>query len=87
MRSGNERLMPSKFTTLIHCYDRFDHLQAGGGGYGCPLERDPEAVLRDVRDGKVSLNSARSAYGVVIDATLGTVDIAATMAERASRSS
>jgi N-methylhydantoinase B len=38
----------------------------GGGGYGPALERDPEAVARDVLDGYVSVEDARSSYGVVI---------------------
>ena len=40
---------------------------AGGGGWGDPLERDAGLVERDVRGGFVSLESARSEYGVVID--------------------
>ncbi len=36
----------------------------GGGGWGDPLERDPEAVLRDVRWGKVSVAAAHVDYGV-----------------------
>ena len=39
----------------------------GGGGYGPAWERDPERVLRDVREGKVSLSRARECYGVAID--------------------
>lgn len=39
----------------------------GAGGYGDPTERDPALVLRDVRDGKVSLEAGRRDYGVVID--------------------
>jgi len=39
---------------------------AGGGGYGLPLERDPERVLADVVNGYVSLEAARDIYGVVI---------------------
>jgi N-methylhydantoinase B len=39
----------------------------GGGGYGDPLDRDPEKVRWDVREGFVSLTSARDVYGVVID--------------------
>jgi N-methylhydantoinase B len=35
----------------------------GGGGYGDPDERDPEAVRRDVRLGKLSAEAARDAYG------------------------
>jgi N-methylhydantoinase B len=34
----------------------------GGGGYGPPSERDPEAVRRDVREGYVSEAEARRAY-------------------------
>ncbi|WP_419553414.1 hydantoinase B/oxoprolinase family protein [Candidatus Poriferisodalis sp.] len=39
---------------------------AGGGGYGSPLERDPDLVLTDVRERYVTLGRARDAYGVVI---------------------
>jgi N-methylhydantoinase B len=38
----------------------------GGGGYGDPFEREPAAVLSDVRNGLVSLAAARRDYGVVI---------------------
>ncbi|KWX00779.1 N-methylhydantoinase B [Carbonactinospora thermoautotrophica] len=38
----------------------------GGGGWGDPLDRDVDAVVRDVRDGKVSVQGARDDYGVVI---------------------
>lgn len=36
----------------------------GAGGYGDPRERDPEAVRRDVRDGKVSPDKAKEEYGL-----------------------
>jgi N-methylhydantoinase B len=39
----------------------------GGGGYGPPSARDPERVLEDVREGYVSPEQAREAYGVAID--------------------
>jgi N-methylhydantoinase B len=38
----------------------------GGGGYWAPGGRDPDAVLQDVVDGKVSIESAERDYGVVI---------------------
>jgi N-methylhydantoinase B len=41
----------------------------GGGGYGDPLERDPEAVLLDVLNGYVSIEAAARDYGVVIRST------------------
>ena len=40
---------------------------AGGGGYGNPLERDPEMVERDVIEEYVSIEAAKKDYGVVID--------------------
>ena len=45
-------------------------LTGGGGGYGKPLERDPEAVRQDVIDGYVSLEHARTAYGVELTSDL-----------------
>lgn len=38
----------------------------GGGGWGHPYDRDPDAVLRDVREGFVTPESARADYGVAI---------------------
>ena len=50
----------------------------GGGGYGDPLERDPQMVLRDVINEYVSLEKAKEEYGVVIDETAMAVDGQAT---------
>ena len=47
----------------------------GGGGYGNPLERDPEMVLNDVREGYVSFECASVDYGVVIDPDTLTIDV------------
>ncbi|MGV9710335.1 hydantoinase B/oxoprolinase family protein [Gordonia sp. NPDC003424] len=46
--------------TILRC------LTNGGGGWGDPLTRDPEAVLRDVRNEYVSIEGARRDYGVVV---------------------
>lgn len=55
------------------------HLETGGGGgFGDPFERDPQAVLEDWLDGKVSLDSARADYGVAIDVAARAVDAGAT---------
>jgi len=43
------------------------HNWQGGGGFGDPLDRDPEAVARDVRTGAVSAASAIAIYGVVLE--------------------
>jgi N-methylhydantoinase B len=47
-------------------------IQAGGGGFGDPFERDPESVLQDVRDGLVTVEGALSDYGVAVDLANGT---------------
>lgn len=39
----------------------------GGGGYGDPLDRDPERVARDVANGLVSHGAAEEIYGVILD--------------------
>jgi len=58
---------------------------AGGGGYGDPLEREPELVARDVREGYVTAERAREDYGVVVDPETGEVDAAATESLRRDR--
>jgi N-methylhydantoinase B len=44
----------------------------GGGGWGDPLDREPERVVHDVRLGAVSERAAEAGYGVVLrDSKLG----------------
>jgi N-methylhydantoinase B len=67
--------------------DMFTRPSAGGGGFGDPLDRDPEAVKEDVADGYVSVDRARKDYGVVVrevdaDLALYEVDEEATAEER-----
>jgi N-methylhydantoinase B len=42
------------------------YINNGGGGWGDPMSRDPEAVKRDVRDGFVTIEGAARDYGVVV---------------------
>lgn len=42
------------------------YLTNGGGGWGDPLDRDPERVKRDVRDGYLTIAAAEREFGVVI---------------------
>ncbi len=58
--------------------DMVRHELAGGGGYGWSFERDPELVLEDVLNDKVSLVAARKEYGVVLDTDPLAVDEART---------
>jgi N-methylhydantoinase B len=63
----------------------------GGGGWGDPFERDVDAVVRDVRDGYVSIAGAERDYGVAItgdphnDPEALTVDLEATRRLREAR--
>jgi N-methylhydantoinase B len=76
------RVLPSKPTMTFRRGDVFRHELAGGGGWGDPLERDPERVLLDVRNEVVSPFQAREAYGVVLDLERWRVDEAATRLQR-----
>jgi N-methylhydantoinase B len=55
----------------------------GGGGFGPPLERPAEGVANDVRQGYVSAEVAKTAYGAVLNGD-GSVDVEATKAGRRS---
>jgi N-methylhydantoinase B len=79
---GKARLLP---------YCEFDLAQndvlyrrnSSGGGYGDPLERDPEWVLNDVITGIVSSKAARDIYGVVLEGEALRLDHAETQTLRA----
>jgi N-methylhydantoinase B len=89
-RAGADRAewLGSVFSDVsINSGDVFSRPTAGGGGYGDPLERDPERVREDVADDYVSLERARRDYGVVlnvVDADLAkyAIDAEATRRER-----
>jgi N-methylhydantoinase B len=59
--------------------------KGGGGGWGDPLDRDPAAVLTDVRDGLVSREAALADYGVHLDDAGRTVLGDETLRERTTR--
>ena len=62
--------------------EAFEYAFGGGGGWGDPLERDPQRVCEDVLDEYVTPEGARRDYGVVLRGSLEaldlTVDLAAT---------
>jgi N-methylhydantoinase B len=64
---GSIEEVPSKARLQLAAGDVLRVLTGGGGGYGDPFERAPEAVLADVLDQKVSPDAARERYGVVIE--------------------
>ncbi|HEY6364143.1 MAG TPA: hydantoinase B/oxoprolinase family protein [Candidatus Binatia bacterium] len=74
---GQEKILPYcnfEFTETDVLYMRV----ASGGGYGDPLERDPECVRRDVLNSIVSPAAARDIYGVVLTGVDCAVDHEAT---------
>jgi N-methylhydantoinase B len=72
-------------TARIKKGDAFAVRSGGGGGFGDPKKRPAETVANDVRQGYVSIDSARDDYGVVCDAA-GNLDVRATEVLRASGS-
>ena len=95
-RKANIDALPASLDTLTgeSSFDQFwGHLELeegdaqyvrfmGGGGYGDPIDRDPELVLADVRAGLVGDVAARGIYGVVVQGEL--VDETATAERRAA---
>src|SRR4029077_12976787 len=80
--SGEVVELPSKIDQVpVAAGDTRVFRTAGAGGWGDPLDRDPELVLRDVLRDLVSPEAALHAYGVVVAGEA--VDLAATETERA----
>ena len=79
---GRAEELPSKLTRTLHAGDVIRHEQAGGGGYGDPLRRDPAQVSADVADEKISAAFAEEKFGVVLSPDSLEPDIAASEARR-----
>ncbi len=79
-----EQVLPTMISTTMTEGQQLYHRQPGGGGWGDPFERNPQAVARDVQNDKVSVEAAREHYGVVLNG--GEVDAEATTKLRAERS-
>jgi N-methylhydantoinase B len=76
--------IPSKIDNLeVQPGDRIIYKTAGSGGWGDPLDREPELVARDVRYDVLSEEKARAEYGVVLTADRR-VDVTATAARRSA---
>jgi N-methylhydantoinase B len=75
---GSERFIPPKYGVRQLAPARFIGLTPGGGGWGDPLTRPVEQVLRDVRDGLVSREAAEREYGVALSSDGADIDRART---------
>jgi N-methylhydantoinase B len=85
MEIGNERTaLPGKITTRINKGTLIIHEQAGAGGFGDPLARDPQLVVEDVLDGKITQAYATEQHAVVLSPSRQ-LDVVATGRLRASR--
>lgn len=80
-------LLPAQSHRMIQVKhgEIFGKVSGGGGGVGHPLERDPIAVQRDVRNEMTTVDYAREVYGVVIDPETLEIDEEATRALRAEK--
>lgn len=84
-RDGREEKLPGVVECQLEPGEWIRGVDAGGGGYGNPLERAPERVLRDVLERWETPERARDVYGVVLTTGDGgelQLDVAATRARR-----
>jgi len=86
---GADRTIPPLGAITLQPGEEIGQHSTGGGGYGLPVEREPERVRADVLSGFVSFERAREVYGVVFDGERAHADLqvdeAATARLRAGR--
>ena len=83
---GSLSELPSYGLVTLQDGERIIALTPGGGGYGPPLERDPDRVRRDVVEGWVSRERAQSVYRVALTDDLE-IDVETTRRLRAGEES
>ncbi len=66
-RNGNIDELPGCAMVTVSDGERVRSYSCGGGGYGPPMERDPNEVVRDISEGWVSRARAEAVYRVAID--------------------
>ncbi len=79
---GTQQIVANKIDNIpVVQGDKLHYITWGGGGWGDPLDRDPALVGKEITQGLVTAEGAKS-YGVVASSG-GVVDIAATETLRA----
>ena len=71
---GKKKALPGKVTIRLDPGTRIVLKTAGGGGFGNPMERDQEKVLRDVEEGLISTKRAKEQYGVAVNPEANRID-------------
>ena len=85
IKDDDEEHLSSKTTVALQPGEVISYRTSGGGGYGNPFERDPQAVLADALQGKISTERARERYGVEIDVSAQQVNEEATKELRSGK--
>jgi N-methylhydantoinase B len=75
---GETRLLPVLGMSPMYRDQVIEHTFAGGGGWGDPLDRDIDLVQSDLLDGKITVEGARTDYGVVASCETLLIDLEAT---------
>ena len=78
LKTGKRTYCSSKGRLTIEPDEVWVGYSSGGGGYGDPLRREPEAVVESIFDGLLSFEAAEQVYGVVINRAMMTVDLTKT---------
>lgn len=83
--NGTVTPLPAKVSMTLERDAIITHEQAGGGGFGDPLERDPARVAQDVWNFKITAGFAERWHAVIVDPETGRLDAGATEALRRRR--
>lgn len=68
---GSQTKLPGVIECHLEPGELIRGLDCGGGGYGDPLQRDPERVLKDVLEHWETVERANDIYGVVFVGNVG----------------
>jgi len=85
LADGTLKTLPSFHEEICAPGEMFRFVTTAGGGYGDPLQRDPEAVARTVNRGWLSKETAEAAYNVALQLTADGISYRVDVGETARR--